>query len=548
MLLDFFDLFIVFTQHSLYFLILLNFLAVIALFWLVKGVVFEKFKEIDRKTLVFLLAILVFGFYLRLIDTSCTAPSGKTWEHVEYAERLLNGDFFLNRQDIDHGKGYPLLLSVTFLFFGRNVYNILSLNILFSLALILLVFLITRIITKHNYISLFSAFLFALMPASIIASRLGSEHNLALFFLSAAFYFLLVYLEKNEKKVFFLSIALLAMATHFRVESAVFSPIFLFLPFALNHKHFSKNLNALKTNFLIFLLFFSQFIAFFVLLPFIVGYVEDSRDPMVRWAHTQRHNPEETFDERFPDFGTPSLFSPALFPLNISMHFESLLNPTIYFFPLIFFALFSFIGFFKYRFVLPLILWILFFLVFFGLWWGSTITTPSMYQQIIIVPITVLILVGILVFWNFFSHFFEKLKIPKKFYSIVFILIVFSVFLHSLTFAEIVFFPVLPDEPEKNCFVQDLERLSVFVDPNGCIAASSKFIARMSDFMVLEYFFTQMEVVPNTPLACKKTPKYFVVREFGVEKEELLKKCNFPDCGVSESWHIGSTLLCELDC
>lgn len=546
MLLEIADLIIAFTQQFLYLFIAINALAIFVLLFLSRHSLIEKLRGFDRKTVVFLLAIMVFGLFIRFTDASCFVSDGKTWEHIEYVERMLDEDFFLHRSDIDHGKGYPLFLFAIFSIFGQNVYHILNLNVLFSFFSILLVFLISEIITKNKHASLFSAFLFAVMPASIIASRYGSEHNIALFFLSAAFYCLFLYLEKHDKKIFFLSAALLAMATHFRLECTIFALIFLLMPVVLHWNQHKKKFADFSLNFLVIVLFFSQFLAFYALLPFVVGYIEDSNDPLAAWANTARHNQEESFDEKFPEFGNPGLFSIRLFPVNLSLHFEALLNQRYYLIPLLFFALFSFFGIFKYRFLPAIILWIVFFLLFFGLWWASTVTSPAMYQWILITPLTILISTGVLIVWQYFITFFSKTGISKKYLSPAFLAVILLILIQSMLVTEMNFTGMPLDREE--CLLWNVEELSKNIEPNSCVVASSVGRSRMNAYFIAKYSLPGLEIVPDNPFKCKNVPDSFLAHEFQGEKENLLAQCKKTNCNVLEYIHKRDFLWCKIDC
>ena|GEM_PF-4247226 len=541
MLLEIADHIIWFTQDNLYFMIIFNALVVLAMLFFSRKYLVEYFKNKDRLTWYGIAAIMLIGIFFRIIDSTCTGSDGKTWENVEYSERLLAGKFSLSRADIDHAKGYALLLAAVFLIFGRALHNITILNIIFSVLTIPIVFFIVECVVKNKYAGFFAALIFAFMQPAVTAARFGSEHNIALFLLSLAFLFFLIYLEKKKNFLFILAAATLSMATHFRVECTIFAPLFLFYPLFFGEGKKAERLNAAKFHTAILLLFFLQFLAFYILLPIRLSYIEKSENPLIVWANGARGNTEETFDKKYPEIGKPALFSPNLWGINMAANIDAMINKSHYPVMMLLFILPSFLALKRHKHFAILVLWLFSFFLFFGLWWATSITTPWLYQILVLTPIVSLISIGVFELWMIVKKIKNSLgKIAK----IIFILFLLAIFIFSMLKSS----PLLSyrDPGNNYCITDELAEIGKSIEEGSCIVASSKGISRMSPYLVAKYTLERQIVVADRG-KCSKKPIYRLL--FLQELDELpWKECE-KDCFYIESEiEKYAMALCKINC
>ena len=155
---------------------------------------FQSDGQMHKKTaLRILILITAIGFFLRIYITFYTQlphVHRDTPEYFKQAKALVNGsyiNYFPN--------GYPLIIAVGNLIFGRNIEPyLLWTNILMATCISLFVYNISKIIFKNTLLALVTIFLFAIYPSQINIVRWLTSEVPTTFFLTGAYFF---YLRKH---------------------------------------------------------------------------------------------------------------------------------------------------------------------------------------------------------------------------------------------------------------------------------------------------------------------------------------------------------------
>ena len=145
--------------------------------------------------------ILILGFYVRVNLDSCDNYSS-LWEYVFAAKQMLLGE---NNISMYHPKGFSLILAFTSIFFGFTYKTIITMGLLFSVLTTFLVFLITYVISKDEYVSLLSSLILSIFHSSVRLSYYGGVEVAGTFFLTLSILFFLISLKERTKKMFTLT-------------------------------------------------------------------------------------------------------------------------------------------------------------------------------------------------------------------------------------------------------------------------------------------------------------------------------------------------------
>lgn len=234
----------------------------------------QPFKRVFIPLL--LLLIILLGFYFRIYHVDYPVVGYHNWKETHYlteARNFAREGFFsagmfiptYNYPKIDddvsgaHADSFPttsLIVGALFRLFGDSLILARFVNILFSLATILVLYLFTKELTNREDISLTSAVLFAFNPMYTFFGRKMDIINLALLLMLLGGYYYLKWLKNISFKNTLLFSVFLTFSFLTKYD---FFIIFLPILFTFPYKQFKSkeffNLNKKIYNcFLIFLL------------------------------------------------------------------------------------------------------------------------------------------------------------------------------------------------------------------------------------------------------------------------------------------------------
>ena len=147
---------------------------------------------------------------------------------------------------------YVYSVAVAVKLFGLNEFSVRLPAVLYSFGSLILVYLITKKITKSEISSLFSSFFFTISPWGMIITRVGYEVTSGVFFFLLALYTFFISLKKP--KYFLLSMLFHILAIYSYNSFRIISPAFFIVSSLFLLK--KKNLYIILTSLFILLLFF----------------------------------------------------------------------------------------------------------------------------------------------------------------------------------------------------------------------------------------------------------------------------------------------------
>ncbi len=210
---------------------------------------------------IILALILILALVLRLFNLNSLPPS-LNWDEISLG---YNAYSILNSGQDEWGSTLPLsfraygdyklpayvYLDVPYVaILGLNEWGVRLPSALAGVGVVFFIFLIIKKLTSSLKLALWGAFISAILPWSIILSRIGLEANLALFFTVAAFYFFL----KNNKYLIISS--LFFSLTIFTYNSSrIVTPLLVLLLILFYFKQLKNRWAAISLA--IFLIFFA---------------------------------------------------------------------------------------------------------------------------------------------------------------------------------------------------------------------------------------------------------------------------------------------------
>ena len=222
------------AQLVYFWFLVFNLIFIVALFiWHFKEIA-RPFKSINRRFLVLILLLTLFGIYLRVTMSGRYGLDDLLWEHVRNAKSALNNFKFTS---FTHPGGHSLLVALSFILaHNMDIENVSMLTIFLDSLSILLIFCISFLLFKKTEIALFSSLIFAILPWQIFISGMGLNIISSLFFFLLSVVILLVSKELRSKNLFYFSLILLLWSAEIRVENVMFIPLFLFTYFRTKYK------------------------------------------------------------------------------------------------------------------------------------------------------------------------------------------------------------------------------------------------------------------------------------------------------------------------
>jgi len=190
----------------------------------------------NKTVLILLLAMMLFGFYLRSFHLDFPSIGYHNMKENEYLSQAAlqqqEGDYLrrkmhiFGREATPYFEEYPQMPILPWLFqimwfvFGNEFWAARIILVLFSIATIPLLYVLTKNITKSDYIALTAAFLFSFMPLAVFFGRNIQPETPALFFLLLGMIYYTDYLEHHTKA----NAMRMGLALAF---AAIFKPTFL---------------------------------------------------------------------------------------------------------------------------------------------------------------------------------------------------------------------------------------------------------------------------------------------------------------------------------
>ncbi|MEK6868556.1 MAG: glycosyltransferase family 39 protein, partial [Nanoarchaeota archaeon] len=205
--------------------------------------------------LLFLLAFMLYGFYLRSYHMDFPVigyHNMKENQYIPYTEFMYNAEEFLDyfrtetywigSQEHGYFTQYefpliPWMILVLWWIFGIKLWAARLVVILFSIGSIPLLYLLGRKLTENKFILLLACFLFTIMPLSVFFGRNVQPEAPALFFILLGSYWFFRWREKmllgeNSLKVFVLFSISFLIAILLKVPNAIgLVPLLFFVPY-----------------------------------------------------------------------------------------------------------------------------------------------------------------------------------------------------------------------------------------------------------------------------------------------------------------------------
>lgn len=176
--------------------------------------IFKLFDKIKNKNLIFLIGIILFGFFLRIINLGAEPFWGDEILSLDITRTYLydiKGLFeYLKAVEI-HPSLYYLMQNFWIRMFGISEFSIRLLSVIFGVGVIILGYYAGKTLFKSEKIGLTAAFIIAILPMQIELSQDARPYIIFCFFGLASLIFLWIYLEeKNKLYVFLFSLTSIA--------------------------------------------------------------------------------------------------------------------------------------------------------------------------------------------------------------------------------------------------------------------------------------------------------------------------------------------------
>lgn len=511
----------------------ITFFVFFALLVLNYKILLSSFKTVKPKTWAALLLILFIAFSVRLC-VSCPSTDSKLYESVSIAGAMgsaENYDYLMHPRP----KGYAFLIHLSFLLFGESLLTISWINLLFSLLTVLIVFLLTHLIIKNDFYALTASLIMALMPLHVLHVFFLVPRLTALFFVSLAYLFFIIAAETKKKETILLAVSAMVLALHIRVEN-LFYIFFLFPCFFL---FFKKNeLKKLVLPLIFFLL---------LILPLVPNYFSARGFFYEPCALQEPTAMQLIFRELFPEIENPSTFSLEVIPKNIEANAGVLLNPEFYPVILFVFAFISVNAIFSNKKTIPIIGWFFVFWLVYGPYFGSSFINVELYQLLLLVPLTIMIVIGMHQFENIAKK--PLLKAKGKFTQLIPLIPIILFLLVLFAFVPTkIFFPACFGLFGPNCIYNEIFAGNELIESNACVFASD---CELNDGTTEKTFLSLS--LPSRQITqkladCPDNPVYYFYFESFLLNS---KKClgNLPnECVKSPFFNSNSLIVYKLNC
>ena len=198
-------------------------------------------------TYLFLLAFVIFGFYLRFYHIDFPAIGYHNMKENEYLDPaynfLQNGNFLHKTAfafyGLDEGLGYheeygqvPMVSYIIFVLwkiFGITLWMPRLVMILFMLGSVVTIYFVVKQLANSEYLSLLSAFLLSFMPLGVYFGRNIQPESPALFFILLGVFFYLKWTDSLAFKHAFWALLLIGIAGCFKSTFMIIGIPLLFI-------------------------------------------------------------------------------------------------------------------------------------------------------------------------------------------------------------------------------------------------------------------------------------------------------------------------------
>ncbi|MFB6190518.1 MAG: glycosyltransferase family 39 protein [Candidatus Nanohaloarchaea archaeon] len=499
------------VQHHTPLLLYLTFISAFMLAWVSREELKDEFKDVSKTTWLALGVIFLIGIYTAYNFSEGVTTTGKTWKHVEMAIMMMKGESFAV-YELFRPKAYPFILSVLFSIFGKSLAVIRFSNVLFHGGTSIAVFLSTYLITRDEASGLGASVLYAIMPLPISYATHGNPMTFYLLVVSLSLSSLLLALRTDSWKPLSLSMVLFVLAMSSRMEAVYFLGV---LGVGGIIFYLRNGYRKLLIPALVFLITVSQMIPFIVWSPNRFGYNKKGE----KLVEGSSRAYEKAFENRYPNAPSSS-FSLSFLPQNlekISTAFFSgrWINTGMWILVVVGMLSISY----YFLAILPAS-WMLFFLLFFGTWFGTSINNMKFHGFQAFVPITILIGCGIAwaadksekILYRFQGENTAELVRNVLIFALVILLIVqVSGFRYYSTGHK---------GQNSNGFFPDLENRLVSLEDKACIMVEDKRIGNYVYSRRLVDFATDKEV-ESSPQDCGSGNRYYVKLKEKIHPREL---------------------------
>lgn len=229
-----------FLQNMFIIMSVILFVFIIALVFNISDIR-KHLSGIEKKTLIILFLILLFGFFLRNseymygygLDGIHYTESARTWLHTGmFMKGCAIGDMDSCRlyHQVLFPAGFPYMILLLYMSFGVNTLNVMAFTGIVSSLTIILVFYITRLLFEKDDIGLYSALVFSLIPVDILIAGTGAARSVSLFFMGLTVLFFLIALKNDKLLNWMLVSVTLSLSIYIRQEnSLLLIPLSFFL-------------------------------------------------------------------------------------------------------------------------------------------------------------------------------------------------------------------------------------------------------------------------------------------------------------------------------
>jgi len=252
-----------------YYLIMKAILSMCAIFFLINfDGILNLFKEINKKTYLALLLIILLGFIVRMwFIPHIHHVYFDEFEHINIAENMMyHGKFFVTLKGTDEicegysrlqlwPPGYHTLLGLIFSIFGNSESVAYNLSVVIGSLSMLVIFLIVYLLFNNQSIALYSTFLFNLIPIHLKYSGASELGIASLFFMLLTILTSLIYLKFKNIKSLLLLTSIIAFTAYIRPENSILLLLILFFVIIMDIKNFNRTKLYFHTILFISLLF-----------------------------------------------------------------------------------------------------------------------------------------------------------------------------------------------------------------------------------------------------------------------------------------------------
>lgn len=201
-----------------YYILLAQILLISVLFIYNQSRIVKPFRQVSGRTWFILLMILLFALCVR------TAMCGYdnfdlAWTHIFTARELMVSGSFGSTATII---GYPAVISILYYVFGYTFWIAPWFSTILGSLTPVLGFCLSWLLLKDEHASLFTAIVFACMPANIFFSGMSLPITLSLFSALMGLTLFLISLRGDSQWMYALSLLVIGFSATVRVENVIY--------------------------------------------------------------------------------------------------------------------------------------------------------------------------------------------------------------------------------------------------------------------------------------------------------------------------------------